>query len=80
MAPSALPTAYDTLNWAGVAAGAVLLGSLVSWHWPKTGAKHWHKGARHTFELAVARQRLNASATNSLQRRGASVQPAGQQI
>ena len=44
-----LPTAYPvtrlTLNYAPVAVGVVLVGTLLYWVLPGVGARHWYRGA-----------------------------------
>ena len=52
--PTELPVTRRTFNWAPVAVGAVLVGTLVSWSLPcGVGARHWFRGGKQTLLLDV---------------------------
>jgi hypothetical protein len=53
--PNVYPVSYQTLNYAPVAVGIVLFGSLISWFLPfGIGAKDWFKGCRQTLDDSVS--------------------------
>jgi hypothetical protein len=48
--PTQYPVSYTTLNYAPVAVGIVLVGTLLVWILPcGLGAKDWFRGGRHTL-------------------------------
>lgn len=54
MLPTVYPVTYQTLNYAPVAVGIVLVGTLSVWILPGGfGAKDWFKGGRHTLDDSV---------------------------
>lgn len=43
--PTAYPVTSTTLNYAPVAVGIVLIGTLATWFMPVIGARKWYRGA-----------------------------------
>ena len=53
--PTSLPVTSETLNYAGVAVGIVLLGACAVWVLPRIGARHWYRGELKNYrELEVS--------------------------
>lgn len=44
------PVTTQTLNYAPVAVGIVLVGALLGFYCPVIGAKNWYRGEKHTVE------------------------------
>ena len=50
MLPTEFPVTRRNFNWAPVAVGIVLVGTLASWYLPcGVGARHWFRGEKGTL-------------------------------
>jgi hypothetical protein len=48
--PTSYPVTRETLNYAGVAVGIVVLGAFFIWFLPVIGARHWFRGEIQTYK------------------------------
>ena len=57
--PQTFPVTRDTLNYAGVAVGIVMLGTVISWFLPGgLGARNWYRGEIKTARVQFDSVRL----------------------
>ncbi len=52
--PQTFPVTRDTLNYAGVAVGIVMLGTVIFWFLPGSlGARNWYRGEIKTARVGI---------------------------